>query len=72
MEAVAFSPDGKILASAANDGTLRFWNVKQGNMVHVIKDLPFRVNKLIFSTDGGRIAVEYSAGKAEIRSVELK
>ena len=72
VEAVAFSPDGKILASAANDGTLRFWNVKQGNMVHVIKDLPFRVNKLIFSTDGGRIAVEYSAGKAEIRSVELK
>ena len=73
VEAIAFSPNGEVVASAAKDKTIRFWNVKQGKEIHVIQNLPVNPGKLIFSTDGNRIAVVYpELRKAEIRSVELK
>jgi DNA-binding beta-propeller fold protein YncE len=87
VRAVAFSPNGEIVASAAKDKTIRFWNVKLGKEVHVLKNLPpstaelifprtIRVidaAELIFSPDGNRIAVvSLGARKAEIRSVGLK
>jgi WD40 repeat protein len=88
VRALAFSPKGDILASAAKDKTIRFWNVKQRTEVHSIKDLPKTTSdlifstlfpddnssaELIFSTDGNKIAI-VSPGprRAEIRTVELK
>jgi WD40 repeat protein len=83
VQAVAFSPNGEFVASTAKDKTIRFWSVKQGKEIYIIKDLPASPSnypnnpaELIFSTDGHRIAVTYpvySEGRrAEIRSVDLK
>jgi WD40 repeat protein len=78
VRALAFSPDGTVLASVAKDKTIRFWNTEDGKEVGAIKDLPGGASDLTFSADGKRIAVVYRPDefrperKAEIRKVELK
>jgi WD40 repeat protein len=80
VRAVRFSPNGETVASAAQDKTIRFWNVKTGKETNAIKNLPRGVSRLIFSADGKKIAVVYgdpfspASGPCgvEIRSVEPK
>ena len=55
VQRVAFSPDGKILASTGNDSTLRLWNTQTGEQLTVIsgrRNLPW---SLAFSPDGTMI-----------------
>jgi hypothetical protein len=79
VEAVAFHPEGEIVASGGKDKTVRFWKVKDGKQVSVFKNLPATPSNLVLANDGKRIVVVYRGGwgfirttKAEIRSVELK
>lgn len=57
VTAVAFSPDGKLLASAAGGDQVFVWDVTTRTKKLALKDFSGRVNSLSFSIDGKSLVV---------------
>ena len=55
VAAVAFSPDGRWLATACTDKTARVWNATTGQELHRLSHRN-RVEDVAFSPDGRRMA----------------
>ena len=53
---VAFSPDGKTLASGSWDQTVRLWAVETEQLRHILTGHTGEVNSVAFSPDGGTLA----------------
>jgi WD40 repeat protein len=53
---VVFSPDGHMVATAGQDGTVRLWETASGQERHVFRGHEQRVLCLAFSPDGSRLA----------------
>jgi len=56
VQAVAFSPDGKTLASGSRDKTVRLWDVASGKELHVLSSHTEWVSSVAFSPDGKTLA----------------
>ncbi|BAY11434.1 WD40 repeat domain-containing protein [Calothrix sp. NIES-2098] len=63
--AVNFSPDGQILASGSQNGTLSLWNVSTGELIRTLKHSE-PVIDVVFSPDGQTLASGLDGG-ANIR-----
>jgi len=63
---VAFSPDGKQLATASNDGTARIWDVRSGTQVAALYGHAGNVWAVDWSPDGRRVATGGSDGTARL------
>jgi WD40 repeat protein len=66
VTSVAFSPDGKWIASASNDHTLKVWNAKTGREMVTLKGHTKPVTQLTISPDGQRLASSSDDGTVKV------
>jgi RNA polymerase sigma factor (sigma-70 family) len=57
VHALAYSPDGKVLASAGRDGVVRLWEPGKGKLLGQLGGYKWGANCLTFSPDGRILAV---------------
>ncbi len=55
MSAVAFSPDGKKLATGGADRVVRMWDAAKGELLHEYKGHRMSITAVVFSPDGTRL-----------------
>ncbi|MEM9457540.1 MAG: SUMF1/EgtB/PvdO family nonheme iron enzyme [Myxococcota bacterium] len=66
VTAVAFSRDGRYLAAAARDGSIRSWDLQDGQIQAVFRGHTTPVRAIAFSRDGARLATASAGGTVRV------
>ena len=66
IDTVAISPDGKLLATGADEGTTRLWNVAKHQQVGAPMNSADPVDSIAFSPDGKVLAAGYDNGEVRL------
>jgi WD40 repeat protein len=56
VQSVAFSPDGKMIASGSHDGKVRLWDIGSGRLIHSFAEHGYIVYSVAFNPDGKTLA----------------
>jgi WD40 repeat protein/serine/threonine protein kinase len=67
---VAFSPDGKRIASGSSNGTIKVWDANKGSETLTLKGHGSEVMSVAFSADGKRILSGYFDGTMKVWDVD--
>ena len=67
---VEFSPNGQILASASNDGTVNLWEISTGELLGTLIGHSKAVTSLAFSPDGNFLATGSLEGSLSVWEVK--
>ncbi len=66
LNKTAYSPDGKHLATASNDGTAKVWDATTGHLLLTLAGHAGPVSDVVFSPDGKRLATSSDDGTAKV------
>ncbi len=72
IRSVAYSPDGKVLASSGANGSLRLWDAQKGREIRTVPGLSGFVAQVAFSPDGKSFAAvdERGAGLWDLATAQ--
>jgi WD40 repeat protein len=66
----AFSPDGSLIATGENDGSVRLWDRDSGKVLRRYMGHEATVHSVAFSDDGRKLASGSADGTARVWRVE--
>ena len=69
VQSIDFSPDGKTIASAAHDGTIRIWDAASGTEIRPFAPKVGKLHHVAFAPDG--LTLAFSSEKGHVGLLDL-